>query len=197
VAVSVLDRVKGASITADTVTARVSQVENAFGSTGGDATLDELFDDAATQVAVKLEGRNDTIAAVQPEATKNVSVEFKANVEGATVEVDGVALGTVPGTFQMLPGFHTVRIVKENYRSWEHTISANGGQTFEVALEPSDAGLSNMSDQQDMALKQQVVDTATYATKAIADGEKAKREKSYEHDDGFAKNLKDVIHGGK
>ena len=197
VAVSVLDRAKGASITADTVTARAAQAEGAFGATGGDATLDELFDDATTQIAVKMADRAGVIAAVKPDTAKQLSVEFVTNVPGATVELDGAAVGTTPCRVNAAAGFHSVRVFKDNYRLWENTVAVSGGQTFEIALEPSEEGLANMADQQDMALKQQVVDTATYATKAIADGEKEKRKHSYEHDDGFAKNLKDVVHGGK
>lgn len=57
-----------------------------------------------------------------------------------TVELDGVALGSAPGTFQARPGLHKIRLTREGFDDWARTINIYDGQNLRVALQMSEAG---------------------------------------------------------
>jgi hypothetical protein len=63
-----------------------------------------------------------------------------------TVELDGVAIGSAPGTFQGRPGLHKIRLSREGFDTWERTINIYDGQTLRVALQMSDAGYARWMD---------------------------------------------------
>jgi hypothetical protein len=63
-----------------------------------------------------------------------------------TVELDGVALGSAPATFQARPGIHKMRLSREGFAPWERTINVYDGQTLNVALQMSDAGYARWAD---------------------------------------------------
>ena len=67
--------------------------------------------------------------------------EMRRLVGGVTVEVDGAAVGSSPGTFQAAPGMHQLRITRQWMKPWQQTVSIQAGAAFHVALELSDAGL--------------------------------------------------------
>ena len=66
-----------------------------------------------------------------------------------TVELDGVALGSAPGTFQGRPGLHKIRLSREGFDAWERTINIYEGQNLRVALQMSDAGYARWKDTTD------------------------------------------------
>ena len=57
-----------------------------------------------------------------------------------TVELDGIAIGSAPGTFQAFPGLHKLRLSREGFKDWERTVNIYAGQKLRVALQMSDAG---------------------------------------------------------
>jgi hypothetical protein len=63
-----------------------------------------------------------------------------------TVELDGVALGSAPGSFQGRPGLHKIRLSREGFDPWERTINIYDGQKLRVALQMSDAGYARWAD---------------------------------------------------
>jgi len=63
-----------------------------------------------------------------------------------TVELDGVALGSAPGTFQGRPGLHKIRLSREGFDAWERTINIYEGQNLRVALQMSNAGYARWAD---------------------------------------------------
>jgi len=67
--------------------------------------------------------------------------EMRRLVGGVTVEVDGAAVGSSPGTFQAAPGMHQLRLTRQWMKPWQQTVSIQAGAAFHVALELSDAGL--------------------------------------------------------
>jgi PEGA domain len=67
--------------------------------------------------------------------------EMRRIVGGATVQIDGAAVGSSPGTFQVAPGMHQLRISRQWMKDWQQTVSIQNGSNFRVALELSDAGL--------------------------------------------------------
>jgi PEGA domain len=63
-----------------------------------------------------------------------------------TVELDGIALGSAPGSFQAYPGLHKLRLSREGFDVWERTINVYDGQTLHVALQMSAAGYAGWAD---------------------------------------------------
>ena len=63
-----------------------------------------------------------------------------------TVELDGVALGSAPGSFQGRPGLHKIRLSREGFDPWERTVNIYEGQNLRVALQMSDAGYARWAD---------------------------------------------------
>lgn len=63
-----------------------------------------------------------------------------------TVELDGVALGSAPGSFQARPGLHKMRLSREGFDSWERTINVYDGQELRVALQMSNQGYQRWAD---------------------------------------------------
>lgn len=65
-------------------------------------------------------------------------LELTAGAEfvGASVEVDGKAVGALPVSVKVPPGRHQVVVVKDGYQRWERWIEASEGQraTFDVVL---------------------------------------------------------------
>ena len=63
-----------------------------------------------------------------------------------TVELDGVAVGSAPGTFQARPGLHKLRLSREGFDVWDRTINVYDGQTLRVALQMSGDGYARWAD---------------------------------------------------
>lgn len=63
-----------------------------------------------------------------------------------TVELDGLAIGSAPGTFQVHPGLHKLRLTREGFKDWERTINIYAGQKMRVALQMSDAGFARWQE---------------------------------------------------
>jgi hypothetical protein len=63
-----------------------------------------------------------------------------------TVELDGVAIGSAPGTFQARPGLHKLRLSREGFKNWDRTINIVDGQKLKVALQMSEQGYNRWKD---------------------------------------------------
>ena len=63
-----------------------------------------------------------------------------------TVELDGIAIGSAPGSFQGFPGLHKLRLSREGFDSWERTVNLYDGQNLRVALQMSNAGYARWAD---------------------------------------------------
>jgi hypothetical protein len=63
-----------------------------------------------------------------------------------TVELDGIAIGSAPGTFQAFPGLHKLRLSREGFKDWERTVNIYAGQKLRVALQMSDAGFARWQE---------------------------------------------------
>ena len=81
--------------------------------------------------AVGIAADNTAIVTNQPIAVQPLDV---------TAELDGVAVGSAPGTFSVQPGLHKLRLSREGFDTWERTINVYDGQTLRVALQMSAAG---------------------------------------------------------
>ena len=177
VSYKVLEATAGGSLIGNTVKAMKS-VRVAEGSQGENTDLiNELLDDAATQVAddagrkqaamanagipaklVEISvacGMQDLAQApvsipdvrVADDGTLLVSTNRLAvQVLDATVEIDGVAVGSAPGRFKVHPGLSQLRITREGFVPWERMVNCSDGQTFKVALQMSEAGYARWKD---------------------------------------------------
>ena len=100
-----------------------------------------------------------TVPDVQVTADKRV-VKTNAPIEvqplDVTVELDGIAIGSAPGTFQAFPGLHKLRLSREGFKDWERTVNVYAGQKLRVALQMSDAGFARW--QENMAFLQLLQD---------------------------------------
>lgn len=90
-----------------------------------------------------------TVPNVQVTADKRV-VKTNAPIEvqplDVTVELDGIAIGSAPGTFQAFPGLHKLRLSREGFKDWERTVNVYAGQKLRVALQMSDAGFARWQE---------------------------------------------------
>lgn len=170
----VLDASAGGSLTGDTVrvTSKVQQTANAGTENGN--PIDELLDEAAQKITAGLKTRvaqnritpaaakaGAVMVNIQLEAADLMIPDVRVGAENtvaiseskhkiaplnATVEVDGIAVGTAPGKVSIRPGFAKLRITREGFKTWERTINAVEGQTLTVALAMSDSGYARWKD---------------------------------------------------
>ncbi len=64
----------------------------------------------------------------------------------ATVEIDGVAIGTTGGELQARPGLAKIRITREGFRPWERVVNIHEGLNLDVALEMDSEGMARWRD---------------------------------------------------
>ena len=64
----------------------------------------------------------------------------------ATIEVDGIAVGTAPGTLEVRAGLHKLRVVREGCKPWERTVNFTAGQKFNIPLEMTEAGYARWQE---------------------------------------------------
>jgi hypothetical protein len=136
--------------------------------------LNGLLEEAAQKVAVSLKrqidrGRLASTSAAQGTVTFTLTTEladvyipdvrigaentisisdskYKVSALAATVEIDGIAVGTAPGQIQAKAGLHKLRVVREGFKPWERTVNLSNGQKLNVALEMTDAGYARWQD---------------------------------------------------
>lgn len=94
--------------------------------------------------------------------------EMRRVVGGATVEIDGAAVGSSPGTFQVSPGLHQMRVSRQWMQDWQQTVNIQNGSSFKIGLELSAAGLQKFQSLE--KLKAQIAQD--YATAMAAKGVK-------------------------
>lgn len=158
----VIDGHSGATIVSDAGKATASSRQTEHSVEKNSDLANELLDEAATKIAASLSrkvAQDKIVAAAPAETAVTVTINTEAadvfvpdvrvinntvNIgarqlavlaPNATVEVDGVAVGTAPGQISVKPGFSKLRVTREGYKPWERTINAFNGQTLTVALE--------------------------------------------------------------
>lgn len=145
VALRVLEGVQGAQIYGDTVGVSEKVMQTAAYQVETGDLVNTLLDRGAEELAGRVQGSLKRIEAAKP-AVEWAMVTVKTPVAGAAVEVDGVVAGTAPGTIQVRPGTHEVRVTKEGYATWEKTVAMADGQVLEIALELSGMGLERKGE---------------------------------------------------
>ncbi len=61
------------------------------------------------------------------------------NPMNVTIELNGVVIGTAPGTFDVPPGLSKLRLSREGYNDFEGTVNVADGQTLRIDLSMTDA----------------------------------------------------------
>ncbi len=160
--------------------------------------INSLFDVASAKIAQRVGQDVEEIRAAEVKQLPAVEFIISTNgIEGATVELDGTAIGTVgavPTKFAAAPGVHMMRITRPWFTPWEKPINIYADQNLNVSLELSDAGIHRFKDiegfKMEMAARQAEIDIAqeqsdadAYAKKLLAEGEKKRLEESYERID--------------
>ena len=170
----ILDGVSGASLAADTVTVAKTVQNTPDMADERSGLLNVLLEEAAQKVAASLKrqidrGRLATKSPAQSVVTVSITTEladvyipdvsispentiaissskFKVSALAATVEIDGIAVGTAPGPIQTKAGLHKLRVVREGFKPWERTVNFTSGQRLNVPLEMTDAGYARWQD---------------------------------------------------
>ena len=62
------------------------------------------------------------------------------------VEMDGAGIGSTPASFKVPPGLHTIRLRRDGFKDYEGMITVFQGQTFNIALQMTDAGYQRWKD---------------------------------------------------
>jgi hypothetical protein len=170
----ILDAQGGGSLTGDVAKASRTEQGTANASATVEGIFDDLLDETTTQIVSSLRTRvaagkitapkaaaKLVTITIKPEAAdlfipdvrinaENVVTvgesKFKVTPFNATVEVDGVAVGSAPGQITLRPGFSKLRISREGFDTWERTISASEGQVLSVTMKMSAEGYARFKD---------------------------------------------------
>jgi hypothetical protein len=183
VALRVLDGDRGAQLFGDTIAATEKVMQNANVQVDAGDMLNQLLDRGAVELADRVRRNQEKIASAMTERPALAAVTFAASAAGAAVEVDGVVMGTAPGTFQVRPGVHEVRLTREGYATWEKSMAFVDGQTIEVSMELSAVGLDRKGELEeqarvdDIAREQSAADAA--AKTSLAEGAAKQMSESY------------------
>ncbi len=169
-ALRVLAGDSGAQIYGDVIAVSEKIAQNAFVQTAADDLLNGLLDRGATELAARVADRRAKIAAAAPAEPVLAGVTVTASAPGAAVEVDGVVIGTAPGTFRIRPGVHEVRVTKEGYATWEKSVAFADGMELNVPLELSAAGLARKGELEAQAIAREQSEADAFATKTVAGG---------------------------
>ena len=151
-ALRVLEGARGTQIYGDTVAVSEKIAQNSNLQMQTDDLVNTLLDRGAGELAGRVQGSLAKIEAARPAEAALASVTFKATADGAAVEVDGVVIGTAPGTYQVQPGVHEIRVTKEGYATWEKSVNFTDGLALDVPLELSGTGLARKGELEAQAI---------------------------------------------
>ncbi|MBL8219497.1 MAG: PEGA domain-containing protein [Bryobacterales bacterium] len=104
---------------------------------GKDVTLHkgmafEVFTDSDFKMSPPAPAPTVSAAPAPAVAAGTATVHITSDVPGADVEIDGLFIGNTPSTRTVTPGNHRV-VVKSGAKTWERTLSAQAGDTMNVA----------------------------------------------------------------
>lgn len=178
VSLKVLEGNQGGSVYGDVVTVNARAYQSAGLSQDLGDSYDGLFEAAAAKIADQIQSKIDRIRHSIDGEISLVPVNIDSNIADATVEVDGVALGSAPNTFQLKPGLHRIRVSKEHYVTWERAVNAFGGLVLKAQLELSAVGIARKRelDQHELTVKagQAAIDIRREQSAASAEAERAR-----------------------
>ncbi len=145
IALKVLEGNSGGTIYGDLVSVaeRVAVVERL--KIESSEIVNKLLDAGALKAAENIGDKIQKIRDIPLKSASVVEFSVASNVDGASVELDGAAIGSTPGHFSAQPGLHQLKISKEWLTTWERTVNIFAGQTMNVTLELSAEGMQRYS----------------------------------------------------
>ena len=192
-ALRVLEGGDGAQLYGDIIAVSEKIAQNANIQVQAGDQVNSLLDRGAVELAGRVQGSMAKIEAAKPAPKALANVTVTTTAEGATVEVDGVAVGSAPGAFQLRPGVHRMRVAKEGYATWEKSVNVVDGQTFNIAMELSAEGLARKGELEEQARidaisrEQSAADAQAKTT--LAGGEASQASNSYIRLEGMPQSL--------
>lgn len=191
----------GGSVYGDSVTVseKIAQSANLQQDIGD--MLDRMIDEASVKISENILERLKKLKKPAP-STDNVEFTVSCDVSGAVVELDGVAIGSAPGSFKVKPGLHWIRVSKPRYADWERRVNIFPQQVLNVSMVKSDKGMDADAKEVNIALDQQqrisdienknkLTDAEIYvrqkdadSREKLAEGQKEKDSQSYEKIEG-------------
>lgn len=175
VSYSLLESAQGSGVAGDTFAVESTERENLRGNLriSDQGRLDDMIAEAATLIANNAvqkadEGQipapdavgqvNFTVTArIQDIALPNVTIDdngrvqvsaqvFPVEASGAVVELDGVSIGSAPGSFRATPGLHQMRVARPGFQDWVRNVNLYEGFNLNVALDFTPQGLRQWKD---------------------------------------------------
>lgn len=169
-----IDGVSGASLAADTLSAKATTQETATASENNQGVMMDLMEEVSRKVATSVKRRLDQDRLAGASAAQNlvtislqteaadlmvpdvrigaentVSIsesKFKVSPLSVTVEIDGMAVGTAPGQIQVRPGLSKIRLTRAGFRPYERTINVTNGLKLTAAMQLDDEGYARWQD---------------------------------------------------
>ncbi len=91
----------------------------------------------------------------------------------ASVELDGIVVGSAPEQLSVFPGLHKVTVSCEGFRPWSRTVNVHAGMTLTVPLQLTDEGLlrwrAQLQFMQALTQAQQLTDADVEMIRATAE----------------------------
>ena len=146
--------------------------------TSSDDVVNELMEDAATKVAEAFLAKATTFKTTPAGDKVEISIACSPkDVEGhevslpdlrlnennevtkgeksltaqvsATIEIDGIAMGTTPAKLKIAPGLHKLRLTRPGFTDVEQTINGVGGLTLNLTMQMSPEGFQRWKQVRD------------------------------------------------
>ena len=163
---------EGGMVAGDTVTVSrmIRQSEGLHVSTD---PINQLLEDAADQLADKLAKKAPALPETAPLA-ENVNIKVACTVADfaklpnvwlneknevvlgpgnadlqamdVTVELNGLTLGSAPGTFKVPPGLNKIRLSRVGFKNYERTINTYDGMKLVVPMQMTDEGYAHWKE---------------------------------------------------
>jgi hypothetical protein len=190
-ALRVLSGRDGSQLYGDRVVVTDRIIDTAYQQTDAGDQLDMMLDQASAEIASRV--RDATAAGSFEPATlagggaaaaaDEIEVTINAP-RAASVEIDGVVVGTAPGAFRIAPGVHRLRVTKEGYAAWENSVKLRDGQTLDIALEYSGIGLDRRGQQMAQDRDDDVIREQSEAHSALLHGQAVAASNSFARIEG-------------
>lgn len=182
----IISGVTGETLVSDVVKAN-KKFEEQPGNNQAADVIDDLLDSASTKLADSLKAKATAPALAAgpaagqmpefyvectmtdleiPEVTKDAygyhvtPQTCKLDVMAATVELDGVVVGTTPGPLNSGPGLHKIRITRDGFKEWVQTVAIRDGLHLKVPMQLTDEG--NARWKGNVAFLEQMKNNAKY-----------------------------------
>jgi len=139
-AMKVCEGVHGGTVYGDVipVTERIPKLNNL--EIHSSDIVNKLLDTGSQLAANNISDKIERINTAKLEKVIEVEFTVDSNAKGATIELDGAAIGSAPGRFRAPAGLHQLRLSKERYATWEKTVNIYSGQVLNINLELSAEG---------------------------------------------------------